>query len=195
MIEPTTQAVSSERYMARVLITGMSGAGKSAVIDELARRGYAAIDLDSPEWSEWIDLDASDTLTPQKGKDWVWREGKVRALLLEHTEGTLFIGGCAQNMARLFPLIDKIILLSAPVGTVMERLEARSSGGYGNNEEDRSKVRELIALVEPLLRKSSNHEIDTARPVGATVDEIIRFSTPRAASIDWKRCWLKFKNW
>jgi hypothetical protein len=84
-------------------------------------------------------------------------------------------------------LIDKIILLSAPIGTVMERLEARSSGGYGNNEEDRSKVRELIALIEPLLRKSSNHEIDTARPVGATVDEILRLSTPRAVSMNWKR--------
>jgi shikimate kinase len=176
--------------MARVLITGMSGAGKSAVIDELARRGYAAVDLDTPEWSEWVDFDVSDTLTPRKGKDWVWREAKVRTLLLDHTQGTLFIGGCAQNMARLFPLIDKIILLSAPIGTVMERLTARPSGGYGNNEEDRGKVRELIALIEPLLRKSSNHEIDTARPVGATVDEILRLSTPKAVSMNWKR-WLR----
>ena len=34
--------------MKRVLITGMSGTGKSAVIQELASRGYPAHDLDSP---------------------------------------------------------------------------------------------------------------------------------------------------
>jgi dephospho-CoA kinase len=53
----------------------------------------------------------------------------------------------------LSPLIDKIILLSAPVATIMKRLEARSSDSYDNTEEDQQKVRELIALIEPLLRK------------------------------------------
>jgi len=160
----------------RVLITGMSGTGKSAVVVELAARGHRAVDLDTPEWSEWIDVDPSDTLTPRKGKDWVWQENQVRALLAGHNQGTLFISGCAENMERLFPLIDKIILLSAPVATIMKRLDARSSNGYGITEEDRQKVRELIALIEPLLRKSADHEIDTTRPVHATVDEILRIS-------------------
>lgn len=162
--------------MKRVLITGMSGTGKSTVVGELVARGHRAVDLDTPEWSEWIDVDASDALTPTKGKDWVWREDRVRALLAGHNQGTLFISGCAENMGRLFPSIDKIILLSAPVATVMTRLEARSSNGYGNNEEDRQKVRELIALIEPLLRKSAHHEVDTTGPVQATVDEILRIS-------------------
>lgn len=162
--------------MKRVLITGMSGTGKSAVVGELAARGHRAVDLDTPEWSEWIDVDPSDTFTPRKGKDWVWQENQVRALLAGHNQGTLFVSGCAENMERLFPLIDKIILLSAPVATIMKRLEARSSDGYGNTEEDRQKVRELIALIEPLLRKSADHEIDTTRPVHATVDEILRIS-------------------
>jgi hypothetical protein len=35
-------------------------------------------------------------------------------------------------MERLFRLIDKIILLSAPVATIMKRLEPRSSDGYGD---------------------------------------------------------------
>jgi hypothetical protein len=43
-------------------------------------------------------------------------------------DGTLFISGCAENMTRLFPLIDTIILLSAPLATIMERLAARSAG-------------------------------------------------------------------
>ena len=162
--------------MKRVLITGMSGTGKSAVIRELASRGHAAHDLDTPEWSEWIDAARSDDLTPIQGKDWVWRESRVRELLSGAHEGMLFIGGCAENMSRIFPLIDCIILLSAPVETIVERLAARSPSGYGHAADERRKVVELIATIEPLLRKSADREIDTRKPVRATADEILQIS-------------------
>lgn len=160
--------------MKRVLITGMSGTGKSSVIQELAARGYRAHDLDTKEWSQWIDAAPSDALTPAEGKDWVWREDRVRGLLSTPEDGTLFISGCAENMGRLFPLIDTVILLSAPVETIMERLTARSTRSYGNAAEERRKVGELISTIEPLLRKSAHHEIDTRGPVPTTVDEILR---------------------
>ncbi|TWT02001.1 AAA family ATPase [Reyranella sp. CPCC 100927] len=160
--------------MKRVLITGMSGTGKTAVIRELAARGYRAHDLDTPEWSEWVDADPSDDLTPGRGKDWVWREDRVRALLSAPGEGLLFISGCAGNMGRLLPLIDVVILLSAPVDTLMERLAARSADGYGHTAAERAKVADLVAVVEPLLRETSDHEIDTRRPVHVTVDDIVR---------------------
>jgi shikimate kinase len=158
----------------RVLITGMSGTGKSAVVRELATRGFEAVDLDTPEWSKWIDADPSDRLTPREGKDWVWREDRVRALLSGHHDGTLFVSGCAENMQRLSPWIDTVILLSAPIATIMARLEARSTDGYGNTDEERRKVRELIATIEPMLRQSASHEVDTRRPFQATVDAILR---------------------
>jgi glycine/D-amino acid oxidase-like deaminating enzyme len=146
--------------MKRVLITGMSGTGKSSVIQELVARGYRAHDLDTPEWSEWIDTDPSDGLTPRPGKDWVWREDRVRALLSQPEDGTLFIGGCAENMGQLFPLIDAVILLSAPVAS--------------SAAEEQRRVADLISTIEPLLRKSADYEIDTRRPIHATVDEILR---------------------
>jgi len=36
--------------MARTLITGMSGAGKSTVLTELARRGHQTVDTDYGGW-------------------------------------------------------------------------------------------------------------------------------------------------
>lgn len=51
---------------------------------------HRAVDLDTPAWSEWIGVDPSDTFTPSKGKDWVWQEKQVRALLAGHHQGTLF---------------------------------------------------------------------------------------------------------
>lgn len=162
--------------MKRILITGMSGTGKSAVIRELAARGYAAHDLDTPEWSAWVAANPADALTPAQGQDWVWRVDRVRRLLSEHRDGTLFISGTAENMSVLFPLIDVIVLLSAPLEVIMQRLEARPAGGYGHAPEDRRKAIDLIAAVEPLLRESADLEIDTRKPVKATVDELLRLT-------------------
>ena len=162
--------------MKRVLITGMSGTGKSTVIQELIARGYKGYDLDAPEWSEWVDVDAADVLTRAKGKDWVWREDRVPTLLSEPGDGKLFISGCAENMGQFFPLIDVVVLLSAPVATLMERLAARPLGGYGHSADDRRKIADLVSTIEPSLRKSADGEIDTRRPVHATVDEILRLA-------------------
>jgi broad-specificity NMP kinase len=162
--------------MKRVLITGMSGTGKSAVVRELVARGHDACDLDTPEWSEWVDADPADALTPGEGKDWIWREDRVRALLTAPRDRTLFVSGTCETMGRFRPLIDVVILLSAPVPTLLERLATRGPDGYGHTEAERRKVVELVGMIEPLLRQSADHEIDTRRPVAATVDEILRLT-------------------
>lgn len=162
--------------MKRLLITGMSATGKSSVIKELSARGFDALDLDTPQWSHWVEAEAADTLTPAKGKDWVWREDRVRELLVAPRERPLFVGGCAENMKRLFPCIDRIVLLSAPLPTILARLAQRGPGAYGYLEEEREKVVALILTVEPLLRESADVEIATTRSVSETADEIVAIS-------------------
>lgn len=157
----------------KVLITGMSGTGKTAVIQELKACGFTAIDLDTSDWSFWVDAAPTDGLTPAEGKDWIWQEDRVRALLSAPREGPLFISGCAENMHRLYPLIDRIILLSAPIDTIMARLEKRSASGYGHKAEERARIDELIATIEPILREAAHHEVDTGGPTAETVDRIL----------------------
>lgn len=159
--------------MKRILITGMSGTGKSTVAKELMQRGYRAVDLDSPEWSRWIDTAPGDDLTPKQAQDWVWQEDRVRELLSRNEEHGLFVTGCAANMGKLFDVIDTTVLLSAPLGTIMGRLRARSGDSYGQTTEEQRKVAELIEAVEPLLRQSAHIEIDTQQPVAQTVDQIL----------------------
>lgn len=66
--------------MKRVLLTGMSGTGKSTVIREFAASGYKAIDTDSDEWSEWVNVDSDRSGSPAE-QDRVWREERIQRLL------------------------------------------------------------------------------------------------------------------
>ena len=81
-------------------MTGVSGVGKSTAVERLAGQGYRAVDLDAPEWSEWVD--SSDGVGPsplQPGKDWVWRVDRVGELLAENGHGVLFVKAARRTWA------------------------------------------------------------------------------------------------
>ena len=42
--------------MKRILLTGMSGTGKSSALAELQLLGFQVVDADEPGWTEWSDL-------------------------------------------------------------------------------------------------------------------------------------------
>src|SRR5579884_3927144 len=116
--------------MKRILLTGMSGTGKSTVIAELAARGYKAVDADCDEFSQWVEvIGDADTSAPtvEVGRDWVWREDRIQDLLSNEDSDVLFLSGCAENMPKFFPRFDSIVLLSAPADVIVERLRTRTS--------------------------------------------------------------------
>lgn len=78
--------------MTKVLVTGLSGAGKSSALAELDRRGYAIVDTDAPGWMEWVD-------SPDQawGGEWLWVEERMTALLRSDDNRTLFVSGCVRN--------------------------------------------------------------------------------------------------
>ena len=163
--------------MKRILLTGMSGTGKSTVIVELVSRGYKAIDLDRDEFSEWVSIDPdSDPLTPEPGKDWVWREERVQQLLSMEDTDILFVSGCAENMRLFFPQFDHVILLSASPEIITERLVTRTNNSFGKQPDQLARVLTLQQTVEPLLRKAATHEIDTSAPLDDVAGKVLRIA-------------------
>lgn len=165
--------------MRRILLTGLSGVGKSTVTDALAARGYQAVDADSHEFSEWVAVSSDDQSpgTPvEPDRDWVWRAERIHALLANTTDELLFVSGCAPNMGQFLPHFDQVILLSAPAEVMVERLATRTNNPYGKTPEEVARVLDLRDTVEPLLRRIATHEIDTSVPLDAVVASVLRLA-------------------
>lgn len=163
--------------MKRVLLTGMSGVGKSTVINELAARGYKAVDADCDEFSEWVAV--SDNLSApgspvEPDRDWVWRADRIQDLLSTEETDVLFLSGCAQNMGQFLPQFDHVVLLSAPAAVIVARLGARTNNAYGKQPTEVARVLDLRETVEPLLRRVANHEIDTSARLDDVVTIVLR---------------------
>lgn len=151
--------------MPRILITGLSGTGKSSALHELARLGHTVIDTDEAGWCEWAQT--------EYGPGWVWREDRMAALLAGHTGGVLYVSGCVSNQGRFYPQFDAVVLLSAPRELMLERLATRASNNYGKRAEERQLILEQLDTVEPLLRSSATAEIITSEPLAEVVAQLV----------------------
>ena len=136
--------------MARVLITGMSGTGKSSVIEALQGRGYRAIDTDEDDWC-----------VPGADGALIWNEEKMASLLDSASDSPLVIQGTVENQGKFYDRIDHIVLFSAPIDVLLERVAARMNNPYGKLPHERAEIRVYHEVVEPILRRRCTLNLDS----------------------------------
>jgi dephospho-CoA kinase len=144
--------------MVKVLVTGMSGTGKSAALQLLGQRGHRVVDTDTGQWSRWV-------TQPDGSPDWIWRADAMTALLAGHQRGHLFVAGCKTNQGQFYSQFDHIALLSAPADVILARVAARTTNPYGKDPAQRAEILRYLAEVEPLLRAGATTEIDATAPL------------------------------
>jgi hypothetical protein len=163
--------------MSRVLVTGMSGTGKSSALAELGRRGYRVVDTDDPGWREYREYGASPDEVHHG--EWLWVEDRM-ARLLESVDGrSLFVQGCVRNQSTFYDRFDAIVLLSAPADVILDRIERRTTNDYGKAPVERAMILDDLAKVEPLLREGCTHELDASRPLDEVVADLIAIASAR----------------
>jgi len=139
----------------------MSGTGKSSVVRDLVARGYKAVDTDDG-WSE----------TQPDGRQ-LWREDAIRPLLATEDSEALFLAGCEENHTKFHAQFDHIVLLTAPIDTLVQRLAMRTTNSYGKTPEEFHRFRQDVETVEPQLRRIATHEVQTTVPLNDVVTTIL----------------------
>jgi cytidylate kinase len=129
-------AATTVSVMSRVLVTGMSGAGKSTVLDELRRRGLHAVDTDYEGWEQ---------------PDGDWDLPRMDRLLAGHQD--VIVSGTVENQVRFYDRFEHIVLLSAPLDVLMQRVADRTNNSYGKSSAEREEIARYFHTVEPLLRR------------------------------------------
>ena len=143
--------------MARVLVTGMSGTGKTTVLDELRRRGHLTVDTDYDGWER---------------PDGTWDEQRMARLLSTHPD--VVVSGTVENQGTFYDRFEHVVLLSAPVQVLLDRVRLRTNNPYGRSEEQQAEIVHFTRTVEPLLRNGSTLELDGRRPVSQLADAVER---------------------
>ena len=139
--------------MAKVLLTGMSGTGKSTVLAELQARGYETVDTDYEAW------------TLSDGK---WDEQRMAELLASTKR--IIVSGTVENQGNFYQYFDHIVLLSAPLRILLERVKNRTNNSYGKTPEQQSQIAAYKQSIEPLLRQGTTLELDSQAPIEEIAD-------------------------
>jgi broad-specificity NMP kinase len=127
-----------------VLVTGVSGSGKSAVARRLTAMGRDAISMDADDQlAAWHDI-ATGARAPRPeapdaawlaGHEWRWDSDRLDAVIADaRTAGVdvLFLCGLAANALQLADRFDACLLLEIDRTTMTQRLNKPSRGNvYG----------------------------------------------------------------
>jgi len=149
--------------MARVLVTGMSGTGKTTVLDELRRRGHITVDTDYDNWQL---------------PDRTWDERRMQQLLESNPD--VVVSGTVDNQVRFYDRFEHVVLLSVPLDVLIERVRSRTNNPYGKTSEQQAEIAQYLATVEPRLRRGVTLELDGQRATPELADVIEQLVTGKA---------------
>ena len=172
--------------MSAVLITGMSGAGKSAIARVLARRGLASLDADGdPLLARSVDCDGNVVEDPSvpdfawlARHSWAWDPARLDVLIRTAAPATLYVCGGAANELELadIPARDG---RAHDAGTTGCAKPGQRMGRIGDTREH---LRRRLPGHQDRLRAFGAIPIDARQPLDQVVDAILSYTLASSAT-------------
>jgi adenylate kinase family enzyme len=177
--------------MSAVLITGMSGAGKSTIAEVLTRRGLTSIDADNdPLLARSVDSDGNvveDLSIPDFAwlarHSWEWNPARLDELIRAAAPATLYVCGGAANELELADRFTQVFLLEMDEPTMLARLDAPGrDNDWGRIGDTREYLRRRLPGHQDRLRAFGAIPIDARRPLDQVVDAILSHALASSAA-------------
>ena len=177
--------------MSAVLITGMSGAGKSTIAQALARRGLASLDADGdPLLARSVDCDGKVVEDPSipdfawlARHSWAWDPARLDVLIRTAAPATLYICGGAANEIELADRFTQMFLLEMDEPTMLARLDAPSRDNeWGRIGDTREHLRRRLPGHQDRLRAFGAIPIEARQPLDQVVDAILSYTLAGSAT-------------
>ena len=158
--------------MTKVLLTGMSGVGKSTVLEQLRERGWRTVDADD------------DGLVDEHPDRTDLRLADLEAILRQpRDDRPLVVAATGEGQQQLYPLVDHVVALTAPWPVIEQRLATRTTNAFGSDPSERERVHADLEAYEPLILGSADIVVDTS--AGTVEDVVDRLDAlDRAATTD-----------
>jgi adenylate kinase family enzyme len=162
------------------LIEGVSGSGKTAVAEELQRRGYHVIHgdralayLGDPETGEALAWPAGREAGRARWRHdhWIWDVNKVKSAIADPSETQSFFCGGSRNHRHFIHLFDGVFVLDIDSETLDLRLLGRPKEEFGGTPEERQVIAHAQATKEDIPNPAVN--IDASAAVTRIVNEIL----------------------
>jgi hypothetical protein len=138
---------------------------------ELAKRGYRVVDTDEDEWREYRPY--PEPIDELHRGEYHWVAARMQTLLDSEDDRTLFVAGGVRNQSEFYDRFDAVVLLSAPVEVMLDRVARRTTNDYGKSDLERAEILADLAEIEPLLRAGCTQELDASRPLADVVADLI----------------------
>jgi hypothetical protein len=174
--------------MSAVQIAGCSGAGKSTIAAELARRGLVSIDADDDQrLARFVDPAGAVVAEEPSAPDlawlarhsWAWDPARLDELIRAAPPATLYVCGGADNEQEVAGRFTQVFLLEIDEPTMLARLDARRDyHDWGRIGDTREYLRRKLPALQERLRALGAIPIDARQPLDQVVDAILARTLP-----------------
>jgi hypothetical protein len=168
-------------------VTGLSGAGKSAILAELRAGGYRAQGVDEDGYADWISKKTRAAERFPHGDpgldmhawidshDWVLSVPRITRLheAAARLGEPVFLCGVASGDDAVWHLFDRVLALVADLPVLRRRLAGRSGNVFGQDAAELETIAVWHRDFETSYRRFGALIIDAGRPLSEVVTDIL----------------------